>query len=124
MAPNSQSPSAGRSRAQRSRILNAWVDSLAVTNVVENFDDGVLFTINPEHLYHLQRNPEFSDAYANANYVTCDSLYVYWVLKLLGRGVEHRASGSDIVPAYWRHHAANPAVTIFLLAALPAAKLS
>src|SRR5205823_9131174 len=32
---------------------------------------------------------------------------------------KQKSSGSDIVPAYWRHHSANPAVTIFLLGAKP-----
>jgi exopolysaccharide biosynthesis WecB/TagA/CpsF family protein len=107
-------------RWRRARILNAWVDSLTVDQVLDLIDDGgVLFTINPEHLYQLQRNAEFATAYANATYVSCDSLYVYKTLKLLGRALEHRASGSDIVPAYWRKHAGNPAVTIFLLGAAP-----
>jgi N-acetylglucosaminyldiphosphoundecaprenol N-acetyl-beta-D-mannosaminyltransferase len=106
-------------RWRRSRILNAWIDSLGVEEVLELLDEGVLFTINPEHLYQLQRNGEFAEAYANATYVSCDSLYVYQALRLLGRGVEHRASGSDIVPAYWRKHADNPAVRIFLLGAKP-----
>ena len=105
---------------RRARILNAWVDSLNVDDVVELLDDGgVLFTINPEHLYQLQRSPEFAKAYADASYVSCDSIYVYYALKLLGRGLEHRASGSDIVPAYWRRHAANLEVTVFLLGAKP-----
>jgi exopolysaccharide biosynthesis WecB/TagA/CpsF family protein len=104
---------------RRARILNAWVDGLTVDDVLELLDEGVLFTINPEHLYQLQRNEEFARAYGNATYVTCDSRYVYLALKLLGRNVRHRASGSDIVPAYWRKHAASPATTIFLLGAKP-----
>ena len=111
----------GRGRSwRRSRILNAWVDSVTVDDVLDLLDEGgVLFTINPEHLYQLQRNPEFAEAYRNATYVSCDSRYVYFALKLMGRGVEHRASGSDIVPSYWRRHADNPAVTMFLLGAKP-----
>jgi exopolysaccharide biosynthesis WecB/TagA/CpsF family protein len=105
---------------RRARILNAWVDGVTVQHVLELLErGGTLFTINPEHLYQLQRNPEFARAYANATYVSCDSVYVYTALKLLGRGVKHRASGSDIVPAYWRKHAANPDVKIFLLGAAP-----
>jgi exopolysaccharide biosynthesis WecB/TagA/CpsF family protein len=105
---------------RRARILNAWVDSLTVDQVLELLDEeGVLFTINPEHLYQLQRSKEFAEAYANATYVSCDSNYVFAAMKLLGRALEHRASGSDIVPAYWRKHAANPAVSIFLLGAGP-----
>ena len=102
---------------RRARILNAWVDSLAVDHVLHVLDEGVLFTINPEHLYQLQRNAEFAEAYRNASYVSCDSRYVYVALKLIGRAIEHRASGSDVVPAYWRKHAGNPEVTIFLLGA-------
>ena len=106
-------------RWRRSRILNAWVDSLTVEDILDLLDEGVLFTINPEHLYQLQRSQEFAKAYASATYVSCDSIYVYRAMQLLGRGIEHRASGSDIVPAFWRRHADNPAVTIFLLGAKP-----
>jgi N-acetylglucosaminyldiphosphoundecaprenol N-acetyl-beta-D-mannosaminyltransferase len=108
----------GKGRSwRRARILNAWVDGLTVEDVLELLDEGVLFTINPEHLYQLQRNEEFARAYANATYISCDSRYVYLALKLIGRNVEHRATGSDIVPAYWRKHAKNGAVTMFLLGA-------
>jgi exopolysaccharide biosynthesis WecB/TagA/CpsF family protein len=106
-------------RWRRARILNAWVDSLAVDQILDLLDEGVLFTINPEHLYQLQRNAEFATAYAKATYVSCDSIYVFTALKLLGRRLEHRASGSDVVPAYWRKHAANPEVRMFLLGAAP-----
>ncbi|WP_341632024.1 WecB/TagA/CpsF family glycosyltransferase [Sphingomonas agri] len=104
---------------RRARILNAWVDSLTVDDVLDLLDEGVLFTINPEHLYQLQRNPEFAEAYRDATYVSCDSRYVHLALKLMDRAVEHRASGSDIVPAYCRKHANDPDVTIFLLGAKP-----
>jgi N-acetylglucosaminyldiphosphoundecaprenol N-acetyl-beta-D-mannosaminyltransferase len=111
--------SAKELRWRRSRVLNAWVDDLSVGELVDLLDEGVLFTTNPEHLYHLQRNPEFAAAYANASYVSCDSLYVFQALRLLGRGLRNHASGSDIVPAYWRRHASNPEVTMFLLGAKP-----
>lgn len=104
---------------RRVRILNAWVDSLSLEDVLALLDEGTLFTINPEHLYQLQRSAEFADAYGRATYVSCDSRYVFMALKLIGRGIEHRASGSDIVPAYWRKHAQNPNVTMFLLGAMP-----
>src|SRR6185503_5810923 len=93
---------------RQARILNAWVDSLTVDDLLDLLEHGgVLFTINPEHLYQLQRNAEFADAYRNATYVSCDSRYVYVALKVIGRGIEHLASGSDIVPAYWQRHASN-----------------
>ncbi|MFL6726579.1 MAG: WecB/TagA/CpsF family glycosyltransferase [Sphingomicrobium sp.] len=120
MTENLRMRSQGALEWRRARVLNAWVDSITVENVLDLLEDGgTLFTINPEHLYQLQRNAEFARAYENATYVSCDSIYVHAALKLLGRGIEHRASGSDIVPAYWRRHADNPAVKIFLLGAKP-----
>jgi exopolysaccharide biosynthesis WecB/TagA/CpsF family protein len=119
MSKDVQKRSAGGRRWHRSRILNAWVDSLTVEEIVEQLDEGVLCTVNPDHLYHLQRNPDFAAAYRNAALVSCDSKYVFWGLGFLGRAIKQKSSGSDIVPAYWRRHAANPAVTIFLLGAKP-----
>ncbi len=60
MPANTQELSARTRRWHRSRILNAWVDSLAVEEIVDELDEGMLFTLNPDHLYHLQRNPDFA----------------------------------------------------------------
>jgi N-acetylglucosaminyldiphosphoundecaprenol N-acetyl-beta-D-mannosaminyltransferase len=119
MQVNVQSRGAGNRRWHRSRILNAWVDSLTVQEIVEELDEGILFTLNPDHLYHLQRNADFAAAYRKAALVSSDSKYVYWALGFLGRAIKQKSSGSDIVPAYWRHHAGNPEVSIFLLGARP-----
>lgn len=101
----------------RSRLLNVWVDSLTMPELMANLHEGLLFTLNPDHLYHLQRNPDFQRVYAKADFVTSDSKYVYWALGLIGRPIKQKLSGSDIVPAYWRHHANNPDTRIFLLGA-------
>jgi exopolysaccharide biosynthesis WecB/TagA/CpsF family protein len=119
MQTNVEPRSAGNRRWHRSRILNAWVDSLTVQEIVEELNDGILFTLNPDHLYWLQRNADFAAAYRNATLVSSDSKYVYWGLGFLGRGIKQKSSGSDIVPAYWRFHANNPKVSIFLLGAKP-----
>ena len=119
MQTNVQPRSAGGRRWHRSRVLNAWVDSLTVQEFVEELDDGILFTLNPDHLYWLQRNADFAAAYRNATLVSSDSKYVYWGFAFLGRGIRQKSSGSDIVPAFWRNHANNPSVTIFLLGATP-----
>lgn len=120
MSANIEPRSAGDRRWHRSRILNAWVDSLTVQEIVEQLDPGgILFTLNPDHLYWLQRNADFAAAYREAAIVSSDSKYVYWGLGFLGRAIKQKSSGSDIVPAYWRHHANNPAVSIFMLGAKP-----
>jgi len=110
---------AGFGSWKQSRLLNAWVDALTIPEIIERLDEGMLFTLNPDHLYHLQRNPDFAAAYADAVMVSADSKYVYWMLGLIGRAIKCKTSGSDIVPAYYTHHAANPDVTIFFLGARP-----
>src|SRR5690606_37402347 len=50
---------------------------------------------------------------------SCDSKYVRAGVQLTGRGPMTKACGSAIVPAYWRYHAHNPDVHIFLLGAKP-----
>ena len=104
---------------KQSRLLNASVDDLTMSEFMDRLDQGIVFTLNPDHLYHLQRNPAFYAAYQNARFVTSDSKYVYWALKLLGRPIRAKVSGSDVVPAFWRHHANNPDIGIFLLGAAP-----
>lgn len=104
---------------KQSRLLNAWVDALTIPEIIERLDEGMLFTLNPDHLYHLQRNPDFAAAYADAVMVSADSKYVYWALGAIGRAIKCKTSGSDIVPAYYTHHANNPDVRIFFLGAKP-----
>jgi len=109
----------GHMRWREARLLNVWVDDLSVEKIVERLDEGVLFTVNVDHLCQLQRNADFAAAYANATIVSCDSKYVRAGVRALGRGPMTKACGSDIVPAYWRYHAHNPDVRIFLLGARP-----
>ena len=103
----------------RSPLLNVWVDDLTMPELMQRLDRGVLFTLNPDHCYHLQRDRAFFAAYRKADFITSDSKYVYWSLGWIGRRIQEKVSGSDIVPAFCRHHAADPAVKIFLLGAGP-----
>lgn len=101
------------------RLLNVWIDDLSVEEIVERADHDILFTVNADHLYQLQRNPQFAAAYADATIISCDSKYVRAGVLATGRGPVRKACGSDIVPAYWMRHAQNPDVSIFLLGAKP-----
>ena len=106
-------------RWKRSPILNVWVDDLNMQEVLEELDSGIVFTLNPDHLYHLQRNPKFLAAYRQADFITSDSKYVYWSLGWLGRRIQEKVSGSDLVPAFCHHHKNNPDIRVFLLGAAP-----
>lgn len=100
-------------------MLNVWIDDLSMAQLLEKLDSGVVFTLNLDHLYHLQRNREFYDAYGQADFITCDSKYVFWGLRWLGPRIQETVSGSDLVPAYCAHHGQNPKVRVFLLGAAP-----
>ena len=103
----------------RMHMLNVWVDNLSMTQLMDKLDEGVVFTLNPDHLYHLQRNRDFYDAYWQADFITSDSKYVYWGFNWIGRNIQEKVSGSDLVPAYCAYHRDNPAVKVFLLGAAP-----
>jgi N-acetylglucosaminyldiphosphoundecaprenol N-acetyl-beta-D-mannosaminyltransferase len=103
----------------RSRLLNVWVDNLNINELLHVLDQGVVFTLNPDHIYHLQRNRAFYEAYRQADFITSDSKYVYWGLKWIGRRIQEKCSGSDVVPAFCIHNAGNPRVKVFYLGAAP-----
>ena len=103
----------------RSPLLNVWVDNLSMGELMHELRDGVVFTLNPDHLFHLQRNADFLAAYRKADFITSDSKYVYWALGWIGRRIKEKVSGSDIVPTYCRHHRDDPATRVFLLGAAP-----
>jgi exopolysaccharide biosynthesis WecB/TagA/CpsF family protein len=105
----------------RQPLLNVWADDLSMDELLERMltQGGVVFTVNPDHLYHLQYNPAFVSAYQSADIITVDSHYVRLALRLLGRPVANRLAGSDIVPAFCARNSANPGVRIFLLGARP-----
>ncbi|MFW2830605.1 WecB/TagA/CpsF family glycosyltransferase [Sphingomonas sp. ID0503] len=102
---------------KQSRVLGTWIDDLTIPEILDRLDEGTLFTINPDHFWHLRRNPDFVAAYRSATYVSCDSMWVLWTLAALGRRVRERGAGSDMMPAYCARHAANPDVKMFLLGA-------
>jgi N-acetylglucosaminyldiphosphoundecaprenol N-acetyl-beta-D-mannosaminyltransferase len=105
----------------RYRLLNIWADDVSMEGLLETLatQGGVVFTVNPDHLYHLQRDAQFFRAYRTADIITVDSHYVRWALRFLGRPVRHHLAGSDIVPAFCAHERANPQTRIFLLGARP-----
>ena len=103
----------------RSRLLNVWVDNLSMQELMQRLSAGIVFTLNPDHLYHLQRNGDFLASYRQADFITSDSKYVFWSLGWIGRRIKEKVSGSDIVPTFCHHHANNPDVKVFLLGAAP-----
>ena len=44
---------------------------------------------------------------------------MYWSLGWIGRRIQEKVSGSDIVPTFCHYHRDNPDVKVFLLGAAP-----
>jgi N-acetylglucosaminyldiphosphoundecaprenol N-acetyl-beta-D-mannosaminyltransferase len=88
------------------RIFNISVDSISLDDLLCRFTSGMLVTPNVDHLILLQHNKAFFDAYQKADFVIVDSQIVFWALKLLGREVAQKISGSDFLPAFCNHLAA------------------
>ena len=103
----------------RSRMLNVWVDDLTMSQLMAKLDEGFVCTLNPDQVYFLHHDRAFYEAYRQADFVTSDSKYVFWGLKLIGRRIQEKVSGSDILPTYCFHHRDNPKVSVFLLGAAP-----
>ena len=105
----------------RQPLLNVWADDLSMDELLARLatTGGVVFTVNPDHLYHLQYNPEFLRAYRSADIITVDSHYVRLALRAQGRAVVNRLPGSDIVPAFCARQAGDADTRIFLLGARP-----
>ena len=102
-------------------LLNIWADDLPMEGLFQRLttEGGVVFTVNPDHLYHLQHDAKFLRAYRCADIITVDSHYVRLALRFMGHPVENRLPGSDIVPAFCAHQRSNPDTRIYLLGARP-----
>ena len=103
----------------RVRMLNVWLDNLSMAELMEELREGIVWTLNPDHLYHLQRTEDFYRAYRQADFITSDSKYVYWSTHWLGRPIQEKVSGADLVPAFCDYHRNNPNIKVFLLGAKP-----
>jgi len=99
------------------KILDAEIDNLLESDVLEQLKSGVVFTPNVDHLILLQNDPEFREVYECANYRLCDSKILYFVSRFLGTPIKEKISGSDFFPSFCNYHKDNEDIKIFLLGA-------
>lgn len=99
----------------RKPILNVEVDDLTMEQFLRAYTGGVLVTPNTDHLILLQESRDFWCAYRAAEFVTVDSQILKWSMQLIGSTVRSKLSGSDILPAFCKHHRDDPAMRLFLL---------
>lgn len=86
---------------------------------LDRLDNGFVVTPNVDHLVKLQRDHDFYRAYQSAEHIVCDSKIVQIASRFLSVPLVEKISGSDLFPAFCRHHQDNPDIRVFLLGAAP-----
>jgi exopolysaccharide biosynthesis WecB/TagA/CpsF family protein len=104
---------------KRIKIFNIEVDNITKQQLLESFQKGVLVTPNVDHLIKLQKDREFWELYARAEYVTVDSQIVKLALQFLGTPIQEVVTGSGFLPSFYYYHKDNKEIEIFLLGAAP-----
>lgn len=103
--------------SKKVEIVNVLIDNLSLTELLDNLEEGIVFTPNVDHVMKLQRDAEFREIYDLADYKVCDSKIVEYASKFLGTPLKEKISGSDLFPAFYNHHKDNEDIKIFLLGA-------
>lgn len=101
--------------SERVQILNVDIDNVLFDEFLTRLKKGVVFTPNVDHLMNLQKDPEFVEAYQEADYRVCDSQILMYASKFLGTPIKAKISGSDLFPTFCEHHRHNPNIKIFLM---------
>lgn len=101
------------------RLLNVDVDDLTMDELVDSFREGALLTLHVDMIMKLQQDREFYDLLPEFDVVTCDSQILFAAAKVLGTPFRERVSGSDFFPFFYRKHAADPSVTVFICGGAP-----
>ena len=102
-------------------ILNITINNLSQDELLKELENegGVVFTPNVDHLMKIQKDREFYEIYHESNYRVCDGQILFWMLKLLGKPVKEKISGSRFFPAFYQYHKDKKHTKIFLLGAAP-----
>lgn len=98
-------------------LLNIELNNITRNDLLLNFNKGVLYTPNVDHLVLLQKNKKLFNAYNNADWVICDSNIVQLGLKFLKTPVKEVIPGSSFFPSFYNYHSKNEDIKIFLLGA-------
>lgn len=97
------------------RILNINVLSISMDSLLTELKEGVLFTLNIDHLVKLQKDRPFYNAYAAATHIVVDSQILFLLMSLAEHTPVEKISGSDLLPAYYNYHRNDEKIKIFLL---------
>ena len=107
----------GISPACRLSFLGTEINNVTLNGFLAELETGFIVTPNVNHILLIRRDRDFRTAYQSADYRLCDSQILRYAAQLLGTPIREKLSGSDFLPAFYRYHAENPEMRIFLLGA-------
>jgi len=96
-------------------ILSVPIDNFSMQEFLEELKSGFVLTPNVDHLMKLEKDAEFANLYALADYRVCDSQILMYASKFLGTPLKEKISGSDLFPIFCDYHRDNENIKIFLL---------
>jgi exopolysaccharide biosynthesis WecB/TagA/CpsF family protein len=97
------------------QILNMQLNNLTQLDLLHQLEQGVVLTMNFDHLKKLQHDRDFFNIYCNATYKVCDSQLLVYLSRFLGNPIKERIAGADLFPAFCKFHQHNKQIRIFLL---------
>lgn len=101
--------------ASKVEILGVSIDNYTMAEMLDKLDRGTVFTPNVDHIINTRKDKDFGFAYSVADYKLCDSQILFFASRFLGHPLREKISGSDLFPAFYRHHKYDQDTTIFLL---------
>ena len=97
------------------RILNLDVAEFTMPELLQELHRGAVYTPNIDHLVKCQTDREFYEAYAQAEYIICDSRIVYWLSKLSKGHIPCPIPGSSFFRDFYNYHGNDESCRIFML---------
>ena len=71
--------------SKRCKLLNCYIDSITMNQLLHDFNEGVLITPNVDHMMTLQEDHDFYMIYQTAEYVVLDSQVIAFIMKFFLR---------------------------------------
>ncbi|NIA12731.1 MAG: WecB/TagA/CpsF family glycosyltransferase [Nitrospiraceae bacterium] len=104
-------------------LFGMYINSIGLRQLFEAVDariaertPGYIVTPNVDHVCLCQEDEDFGQACRNAFLVLPDGVPIVWASRLLGKPLQRKLSGSDLI--YWMtEHAAKRGYSVFFLGA-------
>lgn len=107
----------------RVKFLNTYIDNLSMQEAVDEINhliqkSGCSYVVTPnlDHIVILESDPEFVEAYQNADLIVADGMPLIWISRYLKTPIKEKISGSDLFPHICRLCAQN-GYSIYILGA-------